>query len=53
MKGLLLKDLYMVKKYCRSYLLIAILFLALSLMSDENMFFVFYPFIFQFFFTFF
>lgn len=43
MKGLLLKDLYMVKKYCRSYLLIAILFLALSLMSDENMFFVFYP----------
>lgn len=43
MKGLLLKDLYMMKKYCRSYLLIAVLFIALSFASSENLFFVFYP----------
>ncbi len=43
MKGLLLKDWYMVKKYCRSYLLITIVFVAVSLVSDGNMFFVFYP----------
>lgn len=43
MKGLLLKDWYMVKKYCRAYLLIAIVFIAISFFSDDNMFFVFYP----------
>lgn len=43
MKGLLLKDLYLVNKYCRSYLLIAVLFLAMSLFGDNNMFFVVYP----------
>lgn len=43
MKGLLLKDWYMVKKYCRSYLFITIVFIAVSLVSDGNMFFVFYP----------
>lgn len=43
MKGLLLKDFYMLKKYCRAYLLIAAVFIAASLMSDENMFFVLYP----------
>ena len=43
MKGLLLKDWYMTKKYCRSYLLITIVFVAVSLVSDGNMFFVFYP----------
>ena len=43
MKGILLKDWYMVKKYCRSYLLITIVFVAVSLVSDGNMFFVFYP----------
>ncbi len=43
MKGLLLKDWYMVKKYCRAYLLIAIVFIAVSFFSDDNMFFVFYP----------
>lgn len=30
MKGLLRKDFYMAAKYCRSYLLIGIAFLALS-----------------------
>ena len=43
MKGLLLKDWYMVKKYCRAYLLITIVFVAVSFVSDGNMFFVFYP----------
>ena len=43
MKGLLLKDWYMMKKYCRAYLLIAIVFITVSLFSNDNMFFVFYP----------
>lgn len=43
MKGLLLKDWYMMKKYCKAYLLIAAVFVALSLADNENMFFVFYP----------
>lgn len=43
MKGLLLKDWYMMKKYCKAYLLIAAVFIAVSLFSDDNMFFVFYP----------
>ena len=33
----------MVKKYCRAYLLIAIVFIAISFFSNDNMFFVFYP----------
>jgi len=43
MKGLLLKDWYMMKKYCRSYLFIAAVFIAVSFFSDNNLFFVFYP----------
>lgn len=43
MKGLLLKDWYMMKKYCRAYLLIAVVFISVSLFSNDNMFFVFYP----------
>ncbi len=43
MKGLLLKDWYMMKKYCRAYLFIAVVFIAVSLFSNDNMFFVFYP----------
>ena len=31
------------KKYCRAYLFIAIVFVAISLVSNDNMFFVFYP----------
>ena len=31
MKGLLLKDWYMMKKYCKSYIIIAAVFTALSL----------------------
>ena len=43
MKGLLLKDWYMMKKYCRQYLLIGAVFIAVSLFGDDNMFFIFYP----------
>jgi len=43
MRGLLLKDWYMMKKYCRAYLFIAAAFIALSFVSSGNMFFVFYP----------
>ena len=43
MRGLLLKDFYMMKKYCRTYLLIAIVFSVISLVGKDNMFFVFYP----------
>lgn len=41
MKGLLLKDWYMMRKYCRSYLLIAAVFIAVSLYSNDNLFFIF------------
>lgn len=43
MKGLLLKDWYMMKKYCRSYLFIAAAFMVLAFFGNDNMFFVFYP----------
>ena len=43
MKGLLLKDLYMMKKYCKAYLLLIVIFVAVSFASSENLFFVFYP----------
>lgn len=43
MKGLLLKDFYMLLKYCRSYALMAAIFIAISYADSENMFFVFYP----------
>ncbi|MBE6575276.1 MAG: ABC-2 transporter permease [Ruminococcaceae bacterium] len=43
MKGLLLKDWYMTIKYCRAYLFLTVVFCALSFMSPENLFLVFYP----------
>ena len=43
MKGLLLKDLYMTMKYCRTYLLIAVVFIAVFFASNDNLFFIFYP----------
>lgn len=45
MKGLLLKDWYMMKKYCRSSLFVAVGFIVLSLIGNDNLFFVFYPFL--------
>lgn len=43
MKGLFIKDLYMARRYCRSYFVIALLFLAVSLAGNGNVFFVYYP----------
>ncbi len=43
MKGLLLKDLYMMVKYCRAYLLIAVVFSAVAFVDSSNLFLVFYP----------
>ena len=45
MKALLVKDLYMAAKYCRSYLLIAAVFIAIMVMNDGkmSMFYVVYP----------
>ena len=45
MKGLLLKDFYMAAKYCRTYILNGVVFIAVSFAgsNSENMFFVFYP----------
>lgn len=43
MKGLLLKDLYMSAKYCKSYAVIAVVFIASSLFSNNNLFFIYFP----------
>ena len=43
MKGLLLKDWYMIQKYCRSYILITAVIIGISLANGENLFFTFYP----------
>ena len=43
MKGLILKDLYMMKKYCKAYLFLVIIFIAVSFVGDTNLFFIFYP----------
>ncbi|MBQ3127085.1 MAG: ABC-2 transporter permease [Clostridia bacterium] len=43
MKGLLLKDLYMTAKYCRAYLLLAVVFCAISFSDRDNLFLLFYP----------
>lgn len=43
MKGLLLKDLYMTRKYCWMMLAFIALFTAVSFVDKENLFFQFYP----------
>lgn len=43
MKGLLLKDLYLAGKHCRSYVLLVIVFLAVAMVGEDNVFFLFYP----------
>ena len=43
MKGLLLKDFYMLRKYCKVYLLLALVFVFASLSGTQNLFFIFYP----------
>ena len=42
MKGLLLKDFYMVKKYCKAYLMIVAIFIAVLLINETDFFFSFY-----------
>lgn len=43
MKGLLRKDLYMAAAFCRTYLLILVVFLAVGAVNNENSFFLIYP----------
>lgn len=43
MRGLLLKDWYMVRKYCKSYIFIAAFFIAVSFINNNNVFFLVYP----------
>ncbi len=43
MKGLLLKDLYMTMKYCRIYLFISVIMIAISFADGSNLFLAFYP----------
>ena len=43
MKGLLLKDCYMIKKYCRAYLLLTVIFTVVSFFGEDNLFLIFYP----------
>lgn len=46
MKGLLLKDMYMTRKYCRSFFFIIFIFIAVSVFADGNFFFTLYPIVF-------
>lgn len=43
MKGLLLKDAYMTVKLCKAFILMDIVFVAVSFWGDGNMFFIVYP----------
>lgn len=43
MKGLIIKDIYMAEKYCRSYLIISVVFISLPFIGKDNLFFAFYP----------
>lgn len=43
MKGLLLKDWYLTKKYCKSYLFLFALFIGASVWGDDTFFFIYYP----------
>lgn len=43
MKGLLLKDWYLICRHCRAYLMILVVFLGIGLFSPESIFFLYYP----------
>ena len=43
MKGLLLKDFYLSWRYCRAFIVIVAVFLAVSFTGDDNIFFLIYP----------
>lgn len=46
MKGLLLKEFYMVMKYCRTFVMIIAVFIVISCVGNESAFFIIYPSIF-------
>lgn len=43
MKGLVLKDSYLIWKMCKAFIFIMLVFVAFSVFSDGNLFFLFYP----------
>ncbi|HIR40905.1 MAG TPA: ABC-2 transporter permease [Candidatus Egerieicola pullicola] len=43
MKGLLLKDWYLLCRHCRAYLVILVVFLGIGLFSKDSIFFLYYP----------
>lgn len=43
MKGLLLKDWYLICRHCRAYLMILVVFLGIGLFSPKSIFFLYYP----------
>lgn len=43
MKGLFLKDLYMMKKHLRSWIFMMLIFIGAGCLNPETMFFIFYP----------
>lgn len=43
MRGLLLKDTYVISKLCRIYFLLDLVFIVVSWWADKNMFFIAYP----------
>ena len=47
MRGLLLKDFYLIRKYCKGYAAVVILFLVVAFISPENPLFFFYPCVFS------
>ncbi len=43
MKGLLLKDWYMMARYCRTFLVVLLIFMGVSVISESALFFLLYP----------
>lgn len=43
MKGLLLKDWYLLCRHCRAYVVILLVFLGIGLLSPDSIFFLYYP----------
>ena len=43
MKGLLMKDFYLLAKYCKMYIFIAVVCIGVSIVNDNNTFFMYYP----------
>lgn len=43
MKGLLLKDFYMTQKYCKMFLFMVVLFMAMAVVKTDNLFLLAYP----------